>query len=338
MDFTALDFETANHRRDSACQIGIAVVREGKIVDRHCRLIRPEPLSFNLRNIEVHGIRPHHVQKEPSFGELWSTLQPYLTTDCLIAHNASFDMGVLLSCLQSHGCQVPRMEFNCTRLISRATWPGRSGYGLKPLSSWLGVRFQHHDALEDAVACAKILLAASIAKDASSLPELEHKLRLQRGYMDAEAYQAAGRSVRPKRRQTERFERIDDMHPLDAIQEDSAVYRKTSVDLQRLSIRAGFIRSLRNLSVACTGQFASMSREELERLIVRSGGVVAATVNQQVSLVVVGNPDPRTIENGRAMSIKETAARALQASGHPIRLINETEFLQLIQSSAGQLT
>ncbi len=253
MDFTALDFETANHRRDSACQIGIAVVRDSKIVDRGCWLIRPEPLSFNLRNIEVHGIRPHQVQKEPCFGELWSTLQPYLATDCLIAHNASFDMGVLLSCLQSHRCTVPRIEFNCTRLISRATWPGRPGYGLKPLSTWLGVRFQHHDALEDAVACAKVLLAAAISKEASSLAELEHKLRLQRGWIDSDGYQAAGRAVRPKRKPTERIERIDSVHDLGMVQEDAEAYRKVSVDYQRLSIRAGFIRSLRNLCVACTG-------------------------------------------------------------------------------------
>ncbi len=81
-----------------------------------------------------------------------------------------------------------------------------------------------------------------------------------------------------------------------------------------------------------------LSREELERLIVRAGGSVAATVSQTVNMVVVGSPDPRTIESGRAMSIKETAARELQASGHPIRLIDEAEFLQLIQSPARQLT
>ena len=33
IDFVALDFETANRFRGSPCAIGLAVVRDGKIVD-----------------------------------------------------------------------------------------------------------------------------------------------------------------------------------------------------------------------------------------------------------------------------------------------------------------
>ena len=41
MDFIAIDFETANHRRHSACAVGIVTVRDGKVVDRFSTLIRP---------------------------------------------------------------------------------------------------------------------------------------------------------------------------------------------------------------------------------------------------------------------------------------------------------
>jgi DNA polymerase III subunit epsilon len=34
MDFTAIDFETANNGRHSACQLAAVKVRGGKIVDR----------------------------------------------------------------------------------------------------------------------------------------------------------------------------------------------------------------------------------------------------------------------------------------------------------------
>jgi DNA polymerase III epsilon subunit-like protein len=34
MDFTAIDFETANQRRDSACQLAAVVGRGGQLVDR----------------------------------------------------------------------------------------------------------------------------------------------------------------------------------------------------------------------------------------------------------------------------------------------------------------
>ena len=33
-DFTAIDFETANPSMDSACQLGLAIVQNGMIVER----------------------------------------------------------------------------------------------------------------------------------------------------------------------------------------------------------------------------------------------------------------------------------------------------------------
>ncbi len=353
MDFTALDFETANHRRDSACQLGLAVVRGGKIVDRRVWLIRPEPLSFSSMNIQVHGIRPHQVQNKPTFGELWPEIRPYLVDDCLIAHNASFDMGVLMGCLQSHRCEIPAMHFNCTRLISRATWPGRQGYGLKPLSQWLEIRFQHHDALEDAIACAQILLSAAISLQVPNLTALESRLRLRRGAVGADGYQAAGRATVAKRRSTgsranstpnKNLAAANDawsaeLHEVSTDYESSNRDRTSVVsqriDYQRLCVRAEWIRSLKDQVVVCTGQFSSLTREQLEHLVQRSGGTVVNRVVPGVQWVVVGSPDPRTIESGRSQSVKEQAARQLQAAGHPIQLIGEQELLEMVQRSAG---
>ena len=40
-DFAAIDFETANYARDSACAVGITIVQAGRITTRESRLIRP---------------------------------------------------------------------------------------------------------------------------------------------------------------------------------------------------------------------------------------------------------------------------------------------------------
>ena len=40
-DFAAIDFETANPYRSSVCSVGVVVVREGVVVERFYRLIRP---------------------------------------------------------------------------------------------------------------------------------------------------------------------------------------------------------------------------------------------------------------------------------------------------------
>lgn len=199
MDFTAIDFETANRDRHSACQLAVVKVRGGQIVDRQCWLIRPRPFYFSPFNIEVHGIEPGAVEHEPEFGECWSRIAPYLTAEredrCLIAHNAPFDIGVLAACLQHHQLPVPEMEFSCTRLIARRTWPDRPAYGLKPLASWLGIEFRHHDALEDSIACASLLLAAAQQVGATSIQELEKKLSICRGTVGAYGYQGAKQIV-----------------------------------------------------------------------------------------------------------------------------------------------
>src|SRR5690606_25397263 len=89
---------------------------------------------------------------------------------------------------------VPGLQFSCTRLVAKHTWTDRPGYGLKPLASWLGISFRHHDALEDSVACAKILLAAADSVGASSMEELEQKLSLRRGAAGEWGYRGASRS------------------------------------------------------------------------------------------------------------------------------------------------
>ena len=42
-DFAAIDFETANGKRTSVCSVGVVIVRNGKIVKKIYRLIRPCP-------------------------------------------------------------------------------------------------------------------------------------------------------------------------------------------------------------------------------------------------------------------------------------------------------
>ncbi len=76
------------------------------------------------------------------------------------------------------------IEFQCTRLIARRCWPGRTGYGLKPTAEALDISFRHHDALEDARACALIALAAAKQSSSESLEALERQLSIARGRIE----------------------------------------------------------------------------------------------------------------------------------------------------------
>lgn len=329
MDFTAIDFETANHRRDSACQLAAVVVRNGQVVDRHMWMIKPRPFYFSPRNIDVHGIRPSQVEREPEFGELWETIAPHLTGTCLVAHNAPFDLGVLLECIKVHGHAVPPLQFTCTRLIARAAWPGRSGYGLKPIAEWLGIQFRHHDALEDSVACARILLAAAATTSSESLEQLETKLKLARGHASETGYQGATKQ-KPMRRAKVSTRRVEAQ-----VNEERADYESASsdvsIDLQRLLIRAEFLRRLAGQQLVFTGKLKCISRESAELLATKLGATLQDRVTRSTNVVVVGAADERTMVAGRVQSHKEQMAMSLRSEGHPITLLTEAEFIGLVQ-------
>ncbi len=181
MQFVAIDFETANNSADSACQLAAVKVVDGAIVAEKCWLIRPPSMYFSPRNIAIHGIRPADVKQSPTMAVVWGELQSLIDGEVVIAHNARFDVGVLVSSLAAFDVACPDFEFNCTRSLARGAWPGRSGYGLKPLGNWLGVSFKHHDALEDARCCSSIALAVAKTCEQSDLESLESALSIRRG-------------------------------------------------------------------------------------------------------------------------------------------------------------
>ena len=161
MNFVAIDFETANYSRSSACALGVVVVSEGKIVDRASWLIRPQKLYFRPDFIELHGITPADVRDKPAWDELWPEINEYLCGQTLVAHNASFDIGVLRSLFDEYSLDHPELRYHCTLQLSRRAWPQLPNHKLNTVSDFLGVSLQHHDALEDAMACAHIALHAS---------------------------------------------------------------------------------------------------------------------------------------------------------------------------------
>lgn len=55
MNFIAIDFETANEKRDSACSIGLTVVKNNQIIEQKYYLIKPNELRFAPINISIHG-------------------------------------------------------------------------------------------------------------------------------------------------------------------------------------------------------------------------------------------------------------------------------------------
>ena len=174
LDFTAIDFETAKGKPASACAVGLVKVRGGQIVDTYSTLINPPTgwLDFHPGNIRVHGIYPKDVENAPTWPEVLAQMLDFIEGDVLIAHNASFDMGVLRKTTEAVGGTLPELQYACSLLISRKTYNLES-YRLNQVAYAVGhEEFDHHDALADSDACARIIIHAAKRHGADDLAGL----------------------------------------------------------------------------------------------------------------------------------------------------------------------
>jgi DNA polymerase III subunit epsilon len=156
--FVAIDFETADYGRDSACAVGLVRVEGRLIVERRAWLIRPPRRDFVFTYI--HGITWPMVSRQPDFSRVWPEAGRMLEgADFLVAHNESFDRGVLAACCAVAGLAPPALPFLCSMQMARRV------LGIRPsrldhVCSVLGIELRHHDALSDAEAAARIALTA----------------------------------------------------------------------------------------------------------------------------------------------------------------------------------
>lgn len=158
LKFAAIDFETADTGRDSACALAIVKVHGQRIVSTSTRLIRPP--RRNIFFSYIHGITWADVANEPTFREQWPSIQEELAgLDFLVAHNAPFDRSVLYGCCAESGYEKPPHFFHCTVRVARRAWKLPSN-SLPNVCAHLGIPLKHHDPTSDATACARILLAA----------------------------------------------------------------------------------------------------------------------------------------------------------------------------------
>ncbi len=174
LDFTAIDFETANSSSASACSVGLVKVRGGRVVDRRGWLIRPPAGhdGFTEWNTRIHGIMAQDVADALLWSEQLPDLVAFAEDDHLVAHNAGFDMGVIAGACTASFVETPSFGYACSLQIARRTYTLDS-YRLPVAAMAAGFDdFAHHDALADAEACAAIVIHAADRHDASDLLEL----------------------------------------------------------------------------------------------------------------------------------------------------------------------
>jgi DNA polymerase-3 subunit epsilon len=155
--YIVFDVETPNRANDRISSIGIAAVKDGRIVASYASLVDPET-HFDRFNTQLTGIDAERVRNAPNFAQLWEKIAPIMSRGILVAHNAVFDMSVLRQCLRGYGIQwKTEAEYLCTVQIGRRVLPGMR-HSLDVMCDHYGIALDHHQAESDSLACAEILL------------------------------------------------------------------------------------------------------------------------------------------------------------------------------------
>jgi DNA polymerase-3 subunit epsilon len=174
LDFTAIDFETANNSAASACSVGMVKVRDGDVVDTAYWLIKP-PLGYDdflEWNVRIHGIMAVDVADALLWSEQLPDLTAFAGNDHLVAHNAGFDMGVIAAACAASYVPTPSYDYLCSLQVARKTYHLDS-YKLPVAAMAAGFEdFEHHNAAADAAACAAIIVHAARRHGAENIAEL----------------------------------------------------------------------------------------------------------------------------------------------------------------------
>lgn len=156
--FIAFDVETPNSRNDRMSAIGISVIEDGEVVKNIYSLVNPQQ-HFEPFNVWLTGISPALVADQPTFGELWPIIEPYMSGGILAAHSAPFDMSVLAKCLTAYGIEWKKQaDYVCTCTMGRRCYPDLPNHKLNTLCDHLGLELDHHNAGSDSMACAGLLI------------------------------------------------------------------------------------------------------------------------------------------------------------------------------------
>ena len=306
LDFIAIDFETANSFRGSACAIGLAFVKNNQIVSRKYHYIKPKDMHFDPYYVKLHGISERNVKHCPEWPDVWDSIANELQDHLILAHNASFDMSVLRHVFDDYKMEYPIFDFHCTRVIGKKVWPGLINYTHNTLARLINIKLEHPNAHDNAATCAKIALKALETKKEPSLRNFLEKHQMPLGKIRPGKYRPA-REKKPAHLQAynmaEEYQNFNNV-----LDEDHPFYNK---------------------HIAFTGTLLSLPPEEAMRQVLKAGGHPETTITNNTNFFVYGKQDFSNFSYD-SYNTEMKKAIILNDKGHDIEILSEEDFLQLL--------
>ncbi|GFZ93282.1 exonuclease domain-containing protein [Nesterenkonia alkaliphila] len=341
LDFTAVDFETANGFRGSPCAIGMVRIRDGNVDELYFKRMRP-PAGFDRfdpRNVEIHGITPQRVAAEPRFGELFGEIREFIGTDTLVAHNAAFDAEVFESALEVSGLDSPGgLRMLCSVRLARAVYQLDS-HALPKAAAEAGFHLKHHHhALWDARAAAAIVVDIAERQRTNRLQQLFAAQQIEAE--ELEAWTAPRAYESRATRQVRSYAHLLDATAAgvtDAMMPDLMRWQEEGRNLPP-SPEADPGHPLYGQHLVFSGNLA-LPRPEAKALAAEHGATTSSKVIGATTMLVIGDgvslqDIEQAVHGGapvapmQARKVREALAR--RAKGQPIRILTESEFRELL--------
>lgn len=310
-NFVAIDFETANSKWSSACSIGYAIVENGEIIKYGEHLIKPEPFYFDDRNIGIHGIRAKDVENSPNLIDVWNSIYPLFGDKPIVAHNASFDIGVLRHGFDAFNMDYPEFKYLCTYRLAQAIWPDESSHRLNNLGRKIGLQFNHHQAKEDALVCAHLLLNFLKEYEVDNIDDLLSKMNINFGEIWTNDYNAF--SFESKKAYTKSYKPK-------FLKSDNPTLKILDID-----------NIFKGKKVVVTGTFDEYPRSKVEEYLRQMGASIIGSVSKKTDFLICGGKGFTHDASGKPSS-KYVKCMALQSEGSKIQLLSENDFLEVLNS------
>lgn len=296
-EFVAVDFETANSYRGSACEIGLVRFANGQPVSTYQSLVLPHHLCREVSTVNegIHGISNSDLANAPEISEIWEEIWSFVGDSPLIAHNASFDMGVFFDVAGLYGLDIPFTNTYCSLVLSRVVLK-RETYRLSAIADSLAIPIgDAHRGLDDALVAARITSHLLDLAKARSLEQLARMFSVAPGILET------NRNVGCKK-----ISEFSD-HETSLNRTQLPTTRVASAPVEPMTplgadsllswinqLPAGLLRSpgaMHGEEVLFVGELERCPVRQAQKLIALEGGLSSSRLTKFTSLIVTNTPN-----------------------------------------------